>query len=103
MDESLLSVGIDVGTSTTQLIASRLKVVNRAGAFSVPELEIGQREILYQSPIHFTPLRSDTELDAEGIREIVAREYRRAKLQPEQVATGAIIITGSGSKDVHLS
>ena len=98
MDESLLSVGIDVGTSTTQLIASRLKVVNRAGAFSVPELEIGQREILYQSPIHFTPLRSDTELDAEGIREIVAREYRRAKLQPEQVATGAIIITGETAR-----
>lgn len=98
MDESLLSVGIDVGTSTTQLVASRLKVVNRAGAFSVPDLDIGQREILYQSPIHFTPLKSATELDAQGIREIVAQEYRRAGLQQNQVATGAIIITGETAR-----
>lgn len=98
MDENLLSVGIDVGTSTTQLVASRLQVVNRAGAFSVPDLDIGQREILYQSSIHFTPLQSPMELDAEGIRQIVAEEYQRAGLQPEKVSTGAIIITGETAR-----
>ena len=46
MDEQLLSVGLDVGTTTTQLIVSRLQVRNRASGFAVPELEIADRQIL---------------------------------------------------------
>ena len=34
----LLSVGLDVGTTTTQLILSRMEVRNNASAFAVPEL-----------------------------------------------------------------
>lgn len=98
MDNSLLSVGIDVGTSTTQLVVSRLGIENRASAYSVPDLEIQKREILYQSPIHFTPLLSETVLDAEGIRGIVKAEYQKAGLSPEKVATGAIIITGETAR-----
>ncbi len=94
MGETLHSVGIDVGTSTTQLILSRLTVENRANAYAVPDFTIGDREILYRSPIHFTPPRSATELDAAGIRQIVAEEYRLAGIQPQRVSTGAIIITG---------
>lgn len=82
MGETLHSVGIDVGTSTTQLILSRLTVENRANAYAVPDFTIGDREILYRSPIHFTPLRSATELDAAGIRQIVAEEYRLAGSSP---------------------
>ena len=67
MGETLHSVGIDVGTSTTQLIFSRLTVENRANAYAVPDFTIGDREILYRSPIHFTPLLSATRLDAAGI------------------------------------
>lgn len=94
----LHSVGIDVGTSTTQLIVSRLTVENRANAYAVPDFTIADREILYRSPIHFTPLRSATELDAEGIRQIVAEEYRQAGIRPEAVSTGAIIITGETAR-----
>ena len=54
--------------STTQLIFSRLTVENRANAYAVPDFTIGDREILYRSPIHFTPLLSATRLDAAGIR-----------------------------------
>ena len=57
MAETLLSVGLDVGTTSTQMVVSRLQVENRAGAFAVPELTIGQREILYESPVYFTPAR----------------------------------------------
>ena len=98
MGETLHSVGIDVGTSTTQLILSRLTVENRANAYAVPDFTIGDREILYRSPIHFTPLRSATELDAAGIRQIVAEEYRLAGIQPQRVSTGAIIITGETAR-----
>lgn len=98
MGESLLSVGIDVGTSTTQLIVSRLTVENQAAAYSVPRLEIGGRELLYESPVHFTPLLSSTVLDAAGIRGIVEKEYTRAGLRREEVSTGAIIITGETAR-----
>ena len=36
--DKLLSVGLDVGTTTTQLVISALSVENRGNAFSVPEL-----------------------------------------------------------------
>lgn len=98
MDDSLLSVGIDVGTSTTQLVVSRLTVENRANAYCIPDLEISRREILYESPIHFTPLRSETELDAEKLHAIVEKEYRAAGLSPKDVSTGAIIITGETAR-----
>ena len=56
MGESLLSVGLDVGTTTTQLIVSRLQIENQASVFTVPRLEIAGREILYRSEVVFTPL-----------------------------------------------
>lgn len=88
MSETLLSVGIDIGTSTTQLILSRLTLANRANPFSVPRIAIEDREVLYRSGIHFTPLLSDTVIDAEGVRTIVAEEYRKSGFAPEQVDTG---------------
>ncbi len=98
MDESLLSVGLDVGTTSTQMVASRLTVHNRAGAFAVPEMEIRQREILYQSPVYFTPLLEGNLMDAAALREIVEREYRSAGIAREQVDTGAVIVTGETSR-----
>ena len=98
MDESLLSLGLDVGTTTTQLILSRLQVQNLAGAFSVPQMQITQRQILYKSPVYFTPLLGENRVDGAGIRRIVEQEYRNAGIERHQVDTGAIIITGETSR-----
>lgn len=98
MVETMLSVGIDIGTSTTQLIFSRLTVENRAGAFSVPDLAISRREILYESPIHFTPLKSASEIDGPALKALVAKEYQAAGIVPSAVQTGAIIITGETAR-----
>lgn len=98
MTETLKSVGIDIGTSTTQLVVSDLTLENRANPFSVPRIAITDKEIVYRSGIHFTPLLSDTVIDARGVRDIVAEEYRRAGLQRDQVQTGAVIITGETAR-----
>lgn len=98
MSERLCSVGLDVGTTSTQLIVSELVVENRASAFAVPELEIAQREIRYKSPVYFTPLLDESHVDGEKIRGIVQEEYRKAGLQRQDVDTGAIIITGETSR-----
>ena len=98
MAEVLRSVGLDVGTTSTQMILSELTIENRASAFCVPEMEITQRKILYKSPIHFTPLLHGQLVDGDGIRRIVAAEYRQAGISRGDVDTGAIIITGETSR-----
>ena len=98
MMETLKSVGIDIGTSTTQFVVSDLTLENRANPFSVPRIAITGRTVTYRSGIHFTPLRSDTVIDAAGVRDIVAEEYEKAGLRREEVQTGAVIITGETAR-----
>ncbi len=98
MSETLLSVGLDVGTTSTQMVVSRLLVENRSSAFTVPELDITQRELVYQSPVYFTPLLDERRMDAPALRAIVEREYRAAGIRREDVDTGALIVTGETSR-----
>ena len=98
MTESMLSVGIDLGTTTTQMIVSRLGLQNTASAFTIPHMEIAKREILYESAVHFTPLLSADTLDAAGIEKIIRQEYQNAGILPEDVQTGAVIITGETAR-----
>ena len=58
MHEVILSVGIDIGTSTTQLIFSRLTLENRASSYMAPRIAIVDKQVIYRSKIYFTPLRS---------------------------------------------
>ena len=94
----MLSVGLDVGTTTTQLVVSRLQVENRSAGFAVPELEITEREIIYKSKVHFTPLVEDMLVDGEKIKHIVEEEYKKACIRREDVDTGAVIVTGETSR-----
>ncbi|MEG1602892.1 MAG: ethanolamine ammonia-lyase reactivating factor EutA [Cloacibacillus sp.] len=96
--EIITSVGIDVGTSTTQLIFSKIIIENRASSYTAPRIAIVGKEVFYRSPIYFTPLLSPTEIDAEGVKKIVTDEYRSANMAPALVNTGAIIITGETAR-----
>ena len=98
MSERLRSVGLDVGTTSTQVIFSELTIENRASSFAVPEMEIARREILYKGKVHFTPLLDESHVDADALREIIGEEYRRAGIGRDSVDTGAIIITGETSR-----
>lgn len=98
MGEKLLSVGLDVGTTSTQMVVSRLTVENQASAFSVPDMEIRQRELLYQSPVYFTPLLEGNRMDAAALRRLVEKEYEKAGITREMVDTGAVIVTGESSR-----
>lgn len=98
MAEELTSVGLDVGTTSTQFVVSRLRVENRASSFSVPRLEISSREILYKGPVHFTPLLDEYHMDPEGLRRIIDGEFRAARIRREDVDTGAVIVTGESSR-----
>nr|WP_307409246.1 ethanolamine ammonia-lyase reactivating factor EutA [Neobacillus ginsengisoli] len=92
--EHILSAGIDIGTSTTKLILSRFTLVNTAGSTHVPRIEITEKEILYKSSIYRTPLRGETLIDMESVLALVEQEYKKAGVRPQDIQTGAIIITG---------
>ena len=96
--QSLLSVGIDVGTTTTQVVFSRLQLANVARTGLIPRVSITAREILYQSPIMLTPLQDEQTIDAEKLHAMVRQEYAAAQVDPGQVETGAVIITGETAK-----
>ncbi|ENO90118.1 ethanolamine ammonia-lyase reactivating factor EutA [Thauera linaloolentis] len=94
----IYSVGIDIGTTTSQVIFSRLEVVNRAAASQVPNYEFSRREILYVSPAIATPVDFEGHLHDDKLRQFIMSQYAAAGLDTEQVKSGAIIITGETSK-----
>ncbi|WP_103104754.1 ethanolamine ammonia-lyase reactivating factor EutA [Brevibacillus reuszeri] len=95
MDEQWIqSVGIDVGTSTTKMIVSRLRLGRMSSTFSLPRYQIVERQLLYASAVHSTPLLGFDEIDAEGIGEILRREYETAQISLSSIKSGAVIITG---------
>lgn len=98
MREVISSVGIDIGTSTTQLIFSKLTIENLASSYTVPRITIVDTEVIYRSKIYFTPLRDDTTIDAERVKSIVQEEYRKAGMIPKDLKTGAVIITGETAR-----
>ena len=98
MSERLRSVGLDVGTTTTQLVISELEIQNQAGAFAVPQMAITERKILYRSPVYFTPLVGQNLVDGAAIRAIVDKEYEKAGVKRDSLDTGAVIITGETSR-----
>jgi ethanolamine utilization protein EutA len=96
--EQILSVGIDIGTTTTQLVFSRLTLENTASLISVPRIEIIAKEVVFRSAIHFTPLKSPSEIDELKVRALIEQEYQAAGITPEQVQTGAVIITEEAAR-----
>ncbi len=96
--EEIFSAGIDIGTTTTTVVVSKLKIKNVASGFVVPKIEIIDKVIIYRSDVHFTPLLDEVTIDFDGIEKIVKEEYKRAQVNPEEIKTGAVIITGDTAR-----
>lgn len=92
------SIGIDLGTTTSQVIFSELEIVNTAGPTSVPHYEFSRRDILYVSPVIFTPFAADGNVDVRALDVFIREQYELAGLTVQDVESGAVIITGETSK-----
>jgi ethanolamine utilization protein EutA len=91
---TLISVGIDVGTATSQIVFSRL-VLRRLGRELSSRFVVAERQTLYLSPIHFTPYTAGRErIDDQALGRLVDAAYQEAGISPDHVDTGAIILTG---------
>jgi ethanolamine utilization protein EutA len=94
---TLTSVGIDIGSSTSHLLFSRL-TLRREGASHSAQFKVTNREILWSSPILLTPYLSKTLIDFEQIKSFIHDCYHSASMHSHDVDTGAVVITGEALK-----
>jgi len=94
---TLKSVGIDIGSSTSHLVFSQL-TLRREGASLSGRFKVTERKVLFRSTIMLTPYLSGTLIDVEKVKQFIENAYRDARLQPQDIDTGAVIITGEALK-----
>src|SRR5438876_7671734 len=85
----VLSVGVDIGSSTSHLVFSRI-VLERLDSRYVVTI----RETFYQSDILLTPYCGEDEIDSAALGAFIERQYRDAKVDPDEIDAGALILTG---------
>jgi ethanolamine utilization protein EutA len=86
----LVSVGVDIGSSTSHLIFSRLILQLKDNRY----VTVG-REVLNASEILLTPYTSDqTTIDGEALGRFIDNQYEIAGLKRDDIDTGALILTG---------
>src|ERR671935_389762 len=90
---TLLTVGIDIGSSGTQVIFSRINL-RRYGEDLTSRYYVVSRETLFQSPVALTPYSSDERIDDAGLGAIIDEAYAAAGIKPQDIDTGVVILTG---------
>jgi ethanolamine utilization protein EutA len=90
---TLVSVGIDIGSSGTQVIFSRVHM-RRLAEDLTSRYFVVKRETLHQSPVALTPYQSEERIDERAVGDIIDRAYEEAGIHPDQIDTGAVILTG---------
>lgn len=89
----LNTVGIDIGSAGTQVGFSRIHLQRISDQLSTRYMVVS-REPLYHSPSVLTPYRSETEIDAVALGDIIQSSYTSAGLHPDEIDAGAVILTG---------
>src|SRR5207237_6302461 len=90
---TLLTVGIDIGSSGTQVIFSRINL-RRYGEELTSRYYVVSRETLFQSPVALTPYASEELIDGQKLGAIIDDAYAAARIGPAEIDTGVVILTG---------
>lgn len=85
----ILSVGVDIGSSTSHLVFSRI-VLERLDSRYV----VSEREAFFESDIMLTPYEDGETIDAGALGRFIERQYEEAQIDPDEIDTGALILTG---------
>ena len=89
----LSTVGVDIGSSSTQVVFSQVHLERQGEALSSRYIVVDRR-LLYQSPIFFTPYADATHIDARALGSLIDRAYREADVTPHDVDIGVVLLTG---------
>ncbi|HEY4463816.1 MAG TPA: ethanolamine ammonia-lyase reactivating factor EutA [Streptosporangiaceae bacterium] len=93
----LETVGIDIGSSTSHLMFSRVRLRREAQGLSSRFVVTG-REVRWRSPVILTPYQPGRLIDSAALAAFVGECYRVAGVTPDDVDTGAVILTGEALK-----
>ncbi len=91
-----ISMGVDIGSSSTQVAFSRLSMRgadDRHAGLGRPR----RRETLYLSPIAPTAFDGSGGLDENRTRRVLDSAFRAANLTPDDIETGVVILTGEAA------
>jgi ethanolamine utilization protein EutA len=90
---ALTTVGVDIGSSGTQVIFSRVHL-RRLAEDLTSRYYIVARETLFQSQVTLTPYQSEERIDDLKLGAIIDDAYVAAGLPPDAIDTGVVILTG---------
>lgn len=93
----ILSVGVDVGSSTSHLVFSNL-LLKRDQRSITRRFNIAERNIIYEGRIIHTPLLDDKTIDIKRLTNFFKEEYERSGIDPADIQTGAVIVTGESAR-----
>lgn len=93
----LLSVGIDVGSSTSHLVFSNLILVRDENS-PTRRFQIVERQVIHEGRIIHTPLLDDKTIDTNKLTAFFKEECKYAGIDPVDIQTGAVIVTGETAK-----
>src|SRR6266853_739635 len=89
----LVSVGVDIGSSTSHLVFSRLVLERLDNRYVVSE-----RKVVHESEVLLTPFIENaadhTMIDAAALGRFIDKQYEIARVDPKAIDTGALILTG---------
>lgn len=100
-NNKLLSIGIDIGTTTFQMVISELTVENEMPSCEIPKFQITEKKIVYRSRIYFTPVLGEKLLDMERIRYLLNEELKKSGIPKCEIESGAIIVTGEAANRLN--
>jgi ethanolamine utilization protein EutA len=93
----LISVGMDIGSSGTQVVFSRL-LMRGPGEPLAMRRQAKARETLFMSPVSLTPFNDENTINGPRLRAIIDRAYVMAGLTPDDVEAGVVIMTGAAAR-----
>jgi len=93
----LLSIGIDVGSSTSHLVFSKLILVRDEKSPTL-KFQIKERRVVYEGKIIDTPLLDNNTIDIDQLTAFFKEECERAGIDTADIQTGAVIVTGEAAK-----
>jgi ethanolamine utilization protein EutA len=85
----LLSVGVDIGSSTSHIVFSKIVMEQYGNRYFV-----SKREVLFESGILLTPYAEGITIDADILGNFLEEQYQLAEITPADIDTGALILTG---------
>src|ERR1700740_2484496 len=89
-EDQICILSVDIGSSTSPLVFSRIVLERLDSRYVVTE-----RETFYQSDILLTPYASEDSIDADALGAFIERQYRDAKVDPDEIDAGALTLTGA--------